>query len=293
MIPYLEPLSIGPFNTFGLLVLLGVYAGSVAAHRHGSRAGLDPGQVRRMAMFCGLAGLLGAHVIDVLVYQPDWTIWTLLNPFAGISSMGGVAGGVIGFTLFAHLSKIHPLRYADTAAVGTLVLLVFGRAGCASVHDHVGVATDFALAVDFPRGNPAGVVGPHHDLGLYELAMLLVILGVIALVLRERRRPGLVVGLLAVLYAGPRFLLDFLRRPETDPRTFGLTFAQWATAAMFVAGVVILWSIARRGDPDRYLRGQASADARMSGSRAGGAPTTRITCSPSRCAVTTAPALSR
>lgn len=250
MIPYLEPLSIGPVNSFGVLVMIGVYLGSMVAYRHGARTGLDDRQVRRMAAFCGVAGLLGAHVVDVLLYQPGWSIGALLNPLAGISSMGGVAGGVIGFTLFAHLSKVHPLRYADTAAIGVLVLLVFGRAGCASVHDHVGVATDFALAVDFPRGNAAGVVGPHHDLGLYELTLLLVLLAVVAVVARKPRRPGLIVGLLAVSYAVPRFFFDFLRRPETDPRYLGLTFAQWATVALVIAGVWILVKITCAATPE-------------------------------------------
>lgn len=252
MLPYFEPLSLGPFNTFGLLVVIGVYVGSTAAVRHGARTGLDPDLVRRMAAFCGVAGLLGAHLVDVLLYQPGWSFWTLVNPLAGISSMGGIAGGVIGFTLFAHLSKVRPLRYADAAAIGTLVLLVFGRAGCASVHDHVGVATDFALAVDFPPGNPSGVVGPHHDLGLYELGLLLGLLGAVVVLLRRPRRPGFVVGLLAVSYAAPRFLLDFLRRPPElhgDPRYLGLTFAQWATAAVFVAGIWILWSIRSAATP--------------------------------------------
>jgi hypothetical protein len=38
------------------------------------------------------------------------------------------------------------------------------------------MSSDFALSVDFSAGNPAGVVEPHHDLDLYELALLLVLL---------------------------------------------------------------------------------------------------------------------
>jgi hypothetical protein len=78
------------------------------------------------------------------------------------------------------------------------------RSDRASVHDHVGVASDFPLAVDFPR------IGPHHDLGLYELALFaLVLLPVSALMLRRPRREGLYVGFVAIAYAEPRFFLDF------------------------------------------------------------------------------------
>jgi phosphatidylglycerol:prolipoprotein diacylglycerol transferase len=254
VIPYLEPPSIGPINSFGVLVVLGVVFGSTAVARRGERLDLDPALVRRMAAFCGVAGLIGAHLVDVLLYQPGWwqddgAVWTLLDPFAGISSWGGLAGGFIGFALFAHTAGIKRLRYADAAALGALVLLVFGRAGCASVHDHVGVATDFALAVDFPEGNPSGVVGPHHDLGLYELALLVALLAVAAYLVRRPRRPGLLVGFLAVSYSVPRFLLDFLRREVSDPRYAGLTPAQWSAIAAFAAGLAVLIYIARSSQP--------------------------------------------
>lgn len=260
MLPYLDAPTVGPINSFGVLVVLGVFFGSTAAYRHGERLGLDQGQVRRMALVCGVFGLIGAHLVDVLLYQPDWmnqdgAVWVLLNPFAGISSMGGVLGGTLGFVLFAHLSGVHKLKFADTAGLGLLVLLTFGRAGCASVHDHVGVSSDFALAVDFPPGNPAGVVGPHHDLGLYELVFLLVMLGVVAILLRRPRRPGLLVAFLGLSYAVPRFFMDFLRRPSSDPRYLELTAAQWATMAMFIASAAVLYVVHRRQEPsvEAYL----------------------------------------
>lgn len=261
MLPYFDVPSIGPINSFGVLVALGVFFGSTAAYRHGERLGLDHGRVRWMAVCCGLFGLLSAHLVDVLLYQPGWmneegAIWTLLNPFAGISSMGGVIGGVLGFVLFAQVTGINRLKFADTAAIGVLVLMTLGRAGCASVHDHVGVSSDFALAVNFPPGNAADVVGPHHDLGLYEFALLLVLLTIAIFVIRKPRRPGLLVGLLGISYAIPRFCLDFLRRPASDPRYLALTPAQWSTLAVFVASAIVLLIVYRRREdpPANYFR---------------------------------------
>lgn len=260
MLPYLDVPTFGPLNSFGLLVVLGVFVGSTAAYRHSERLGLDQRQVHRMALLCGALGLLGAHLVDVLLYQPDWmnqdgAVWTLLNPFAGISSMGGVIGGTLGFVLFAHFTGIHKLKFADTAGLGLLVLLTFGRAGCASVHDHVGVSSDFVLAVDFPAGNPAGVVGPHHDLGLYEFVLLLALLGAAAFLLRRPRRPGFLVGFLGLSYAIPRFFMDFLRRPVDNPRYLELTPAQWSTLTMFIASAAVLYIVHRRREPpiERYL----------------------------------------
>src|SRR5690349_15690808 len=157
----------------------GVYLGTAAGERHAKRLDLDLARVRRMATYCGVGGLLGAHYVDLFLYQPGWTsqpdaVWRFINPFGGISSYGGLFGGAVGFLLFARKERGMRLRYADVAMIGVVVLMTFGRAGCTTAHDHVGVATDFALAVDFPAGS--GVVGPHHDLGLYEFALWALVL---------------------------------------------------------------------------------------------------------------------
>jgi len=261
MFPYLDLPPLGPVNSFGLLAMLGAFFGLTAGSRHAERLGLDLRHARRMAMFCGVGGVLGAHYIDLFFYQPGWAdkpdaVWRFLNPFAGISSYGGLIGGTVGFFLFT-LSRrgIKKLRYADAALVGVVVLMTFGRAGCASVHDHVGIASNFALAVDFPPGNPAGVVGPHHDLGLYELALLLLLLSISAWLLHKPRRPGWILGLVAVGYAVPRFFLDYLRRESSDPRYDGLTPAQWSCLATVATGVVLFaWIYTHReSPPEKYL----------------------------------------
>lgn len=238
--------------------MLGALISVVAAKRHAEKLGLDLVRVRRIALWCGIGALLGAHYVDLFLYQPGWAnrpdaVWRFLNPFAGISSYGGLLGGTLGFLLAARRTGARRLRYADTAALGVVVFLTFGRAGCASVHDHVGVASEFALAVDFPAGNPSGVVGPHHDLGLYEFALFLVLLPVSALVLRTPRRAGWFVGFISVSYAMPRFVLDLLRRESVDPRYFALTPAQWGCLATIAVGVFLLVRSRRSSPPEPYL----------------------------------------
>ncbi len=245
MLPYLEPLSVGPVSSFSILAVLGMFFAVAAGSRHAERLGLDARLVRRMATFCGVGTLLGAHYVDLFLYQPGWSekdgaVWTFLNPFSGISSYGGLLGGTLGFLVFSRVYRVKRLRYADAGIVGAVVMMTFGRAGCASVHDHVGVASKFPLAVDFPAGNPAGVIGPHHDLGLYEFALVSLLLIALAFLLRRPRRPGWLVAVIALSYAVPRFFLDFLRREATDPRYHGLTPAQWGCIATATTGVLLL-----------------------------------------------------
>lgn len=253
MLPYVDLPSLGPITAFGVLAMLGVVFAGIAVSRHGARLGLPADALRRMWIYCGVGGLLGAHYLDLFLYQPGWheapdALRRFFDPFAGISSFGGILGGTLGFLAWSRKHRVHRVRYAEAAALGVVVLMTFGRAGCATAHDHVGVATDFALAVDFPR------IGPHHDLGLYELALhALVLLPVSLWLLRTPRRPGFYVGFIAIAYAVPRFFLDTLRREVDNPRYFALTPAQWCCIASAVIGVVLLARLRSQPPPAPYV----------------------------------------
>lgn len=240
MLPYVELPSLGPITPFGILAFLGATFASAAVARHATKLGLPAERTRKMWLYCAIGGLLGAHYMDLFLYQPGWSeqpdaVWRFLSPFAGISSYGGILGGAVGFLIWARKEKGRRLRYAEAAAIGVVVLMTFGRAGCATAHDHIGVATDFALAVDIPN------MGPHHDLGLYEFALYaLVLLPVSLWILRTPRRPGFYVGFIAIAYAVPRFFLDMLRREIDNPRYAALTPAQWACVLTAVVGIILL-----------------------------------------------------
>jgi phosphatidylglycerol---prolipoprotein diacylglyceryl transferase len=260
MLPYVALPKLGPVTSFGVFAMLGAFFGLAAGSRHAEKLGLDPAKVRKMAICCAVGGVIGAHLFDLFLYQPGWSersdaVWRLLNPSAGISSYGGLVGGTLGFLVFALSTQVKRLRYADAALIAVVVLLTFGRAGCASVHDHVGVSSSSWLAVDFPAGNPTGLVGPHYDLGLLELGVLGVLLATTVLLLRRPRRPGWIVGVVAIAYAVPRFWLDYLRRQDSDPRYGGLTPAQWCCLATAAVAVGLLVWIARHREPppERYL----------------------------------------
>jgi phosphatidylglycerol---prolipoprotein diacylglyceryl transferase len=253
VLPYFELPSLGPLNSFGVLAVLGAMFATTAGARHVERLGLDLERARRMFMHCAIGGLLGAHYVDLCLYQPGWherpdALWLFLNPFAGISSYGGLVGGTVGFLVFARREPGKRLRYAEAAAFAVVVFLTFGRAGCASVHDHVGVASESPLAVAFPR------IGPHHDLGFYEFALFaLVLLPVSVLILRTPRRAGVYLGFISIAYAVPRFFLDTLRREVDNPRYMALTPAQWCCIATVMIGVALLVEARGRTAPAPYL----------------------------------------
>lgn len=262
MIPYIHipPIELGPLtiHAFGILAAAGVLFGSFMARKYADRYGLDEEDLRWIGIRAIVWGFIGSHIADVLFYTPDkladdpllfFKVWD------GIASYGGFLGGAIAFVFYSRSRGLHPLRWADAITYGLVSGMILGRAACAVAHDHIGVTSDAPMAVDFSQGTTIslseGIVAndgqwpqqPAHDLGFYEMLLFLGIFVVIHLLSRwEGRKPGTLLAATALLYAPPRFLFEFLRRPETDPVYLGLTFAQWAAILTFGFGV---WLVAR------------------------------------------------
>ncbi len=248
---HLGALHVGiPIQPFGVIVAAGVLVGASLLQRYGKRRGVDEPTLRGLTTWIIVSGFLGAHLVDVIAYQPQELVdrpWVLLELWDGISSYGGFIGGAIGFALYVRSRKMPVSLMADIAIVGLLPAFSIGRIACSLVSDHIGAATDpgrwYAfLAMDYPRRLNLGHLADHYpgtsemirawNLGLVELLYLIPINALIlALAFRRTKplRPGLLATLTAVLYAPVRFFLEFLRPEDTDPTYFGFTFAQWAS----------------------------------------------------------------
>jgi phosphatidylglycerol---prolipoprotein diacylglyceryl transferase len=247
-LPYFTLPELGPFKPFGILVAIGVLIGARLIYRRTERLGLNMEHARGLVIWSAVIGFIGAHVIDVLAYQMDdlrRDPWLLIKIWAGISSFGGFIGGTVGFFIYALRHRLPLAVWADSLVAGLLVGFTFGRLGCTIVHDHIGRATDFPLAMFYSEevirehGYPIQA-GLHHNLGLYEFVFCLALVGVLFLFDRKPRSPGALAGLIATLYAPVRFLMDYLRLDVTDPRYFGLTFAQWTSVLTLGAGLFLL-----------------------------------------------------
>lgn len=281
MIPYFRQPSLhlfGPVTVyaFGFLVALAVIAGSKMALARCERKKLDPDRCAELIFFTLAAGFLAAHLVSVVAYFPGQLKedpLLLLKFWEGISSFGGIAGGVLGVWLFFRfrapdLDARGRWEYLDVIAFVFPFAWTVGRLACTVAHDHPGALTTFPLAVSLKTpeareyiiavfreaGRLADLPGPDvlarlafHDLGWYEfLYTLLGIVPVFLLLDRRPRTPGFYVIAFLLLYAPARFCLDFLR--IADVRYGGLTPAQYAGIAVFAAALYAL----------RALRGNAS-----------------------------------
>lgn len=297
-LPYFTIPKLWIFQPFGILVAIGVLTGIKLIYRRVERLGLDMEHARGLVTWSVIFGFVGAHVIDVLAYQMDdlrRDPLLLFKVWAGISSYGGFIGGTVGFLLYAMRRRMPIAVWGDTLMIGLVPGFTFGRLGCTIVHDHIGRLTDFPLAMHYSEqvirehGYPIQP-GLHHNLGLYEFVFCLVLTGILFLVVeRKPRPPGTVIAVMAILYAPVRYLMDYLRIEVTDPRYFGLTFAQWTSVLTLVIGVIVLVRLivkrpsleeavardvaaakAAAGDAGKSSSGQAAQSGKTGGARKSG-----------------------
>jgi phosphatidylglycerol:prolipoprotein diacylglycerol transferase len=232
------------FRPFFVLVVLGIIAGVIIYDRICRRGGqIDRQAALHLPEICLIGGIVGAHLMHVLVYHPelmDSDPWVLLKIWGGFSSMGGFLGGTLsGLVYLVAVKRVPVLPYGDRTLTGLTMGWIFGRTGCAVTHDHPGIHSDFFLAVVYPDG-------ARHDLGTYELFLTLAISATLYIMGRKPRRVGDFMMVILLMYAPVRFGLDFLRirvGDYADTRFAGLTAAQYGM--IFLLGVGI-WLLATR-----------------------------------------------
>ena len=246
MIPYFTIPSIHLFGSvylhpFGVLLVLGI----IIAYRVMMSRADDlqiPGEEMKGALICAFTvGLIGAHVVEVLFYQPEilrtegWTVY--FRVFTGLSSIGGVFGGLAGLCVYLKCRRRPCIPHLSVMVEGFVFWWAFVRLGCTLAHDHVGTLTSFFMAFNYPSG-------PRHNLGFYEFLVVILVLFPVSMILRRNRcGPRDYVGTMFLIYGSLRFGLDFLRAtdlPGSDLRYWDLTAAQYGCAMLAAVGLSML-----------------------------------------------------
>ncbi len=279
MIPYFPQPELhlfGPItiHAFGAIVAAAIIVGWGMAVARSRRKGLDPEILEDLLLYVVLSGFVVAHLYSVLAYFPREAMENpllLLKFWEDISSFGGFAGGLLGLWIFfrfkaRNVDAAARLRYLDVIAYVFPFAWAIGRLACTAAHDHPGTVTTFPLGISLkspeaqayiaffyreagrladlpPRAELAKMA--FHDLGWYEFLYVAFLMVPAFLVLdRKPRPPSFFLIAFPLLYVPARFFFDFLR--IGDARYFGLTPAQYAGIAVFLAVVFLMVRIARR-----------------------------------------------
>ena len=242
---------------FGIAVLMAFVIAQVVSERELRRRGYDF-EARHIpdVLFAAVVGtLIGGKLYYAAFVTHD--VHTLMSR-GGFVYWGGFIGALIACWLVIRMRKLAFARYADVAGIAIAAGYAVGRTGCWAVGDDYGKWYEGPLAVTFPQGIPpttAGsmtsafhavfpaTMGPGTVVSviptqLIEVALGLVMFGILWRLRRHTHADGWLFGAYAVLAGIERFAVEFLR--IKDDRLNVLSVAQYIAIAIFAAGLLIM-----------------------------------------------------
>jgi len=250
--PQIDPvlLHIGPVSIhwYGIAYVTGLLAGWYYANKVAKRFAptITKTQIDDFMMWA-LAGIIvGGRLGHILFFDPHRYAVNPLEIFmtwkGGMSFHGGLLGVILAMILYCRKANVPFLRFADIFATVTPVGLFFGRLANFVNGELYGRATDLPWGMVFPYGGDL----PRHPSQLYEAflegVVLLVILHVGWRIPSIKRIPGSLTGVFLSGYGTARFLVEFLREPDTLYHFLGvsLTTGQLLSLPMVVIGCYLI-----------------------------------------------------
>jgi phosphatidylglycerol---prolipoprotein diacylglyceryl transferase len=233
--------------TYGVLVALAFLIAIWITGRLGKRFGLSYELVTNLAVYCALAGMIGAKL---LMFVFDWKTYvedpSQIFTFSTLQAAGVYQGGLLLALATAYFYMRHmgmpKLLTSDVFAPGLALGHAIGRLACFSAGCCWGQACDRAWAVTFNNpdaheltGVPLGV--PIHPTQLYESGAEVVIFVFLYWFLGRPHKTGSVIGLYLVLYSIVRFIVEFFRHHD-QALPFGgpWSLTQWICIVTLVIG---------------------------------------------------------
>ncbi|HYO81001.1 MAG TPA: prolipoprotein diacylglyceryl transferase [Bryobacteraceae bacterium] len=235
--------------TYGVLVALAFLAAIAVTGRQARRAGLPQDKVTSLALYCALAGMLGAKLGMIFF---DWKLFTQ-NPgelfslstlrAAGVFQTGLVLALVTAWG-YMRAQQLPVLTTADVFAPGLALGHAIGRIGCFAAGCCWGTTCDRPWAVTFRSPAAEEISGvplnvPLHPTQLYESGAEILIFVFLLWYSGKVPRPGSLIGWYLVLYSVARFGVEFFRHHEQG-LVSGFSLTQWISAALFAAGLMLL-----------------------------------------------------
>jgi len=251
-------ISIGSFfvPTYGTLVAIGFLLALWVTVRLAKRAKLPHEPVFNLAIYCALAGLVGAKLFMVLFdFKTYWNDPGSLFSWSTVQAAGVYQGGflvaLITAIVYMRHNHLPALETCDVFAPGIAVGQAIGRLGCFAAGCCWGTETHVPWAVTFRNTEAYRLTGvvlgvPLHPAQLYESFADALIFAFLYRMIGKSHAPGSILGWYLALYSLARFVIEFFRFHEQGLH-LGLSYTQWISLATFAAGIIIL--IARRTAP--------------------------------------------
>ena len=245
--------TIGPIqiHSFSVMLILAFLFGVWIARKRAPKFGFDPGKISDASMLALFAGVIGARLLFILQELPYYLqhrneLFSL--QFQGLTSFGGLLGGLGAYWYFAWRQKRSLRDVLDVVAPSALLGQGIGRIGCLLNGCCYGVVCtkDYFLAVHLDQTSIL-----HIPAQLYDTVMCFIAFGLLVWIERQRQlRSGQVFALFMLFFGLSRFIYEFWRAGSvadvnqglaSSTRIAGLpiTEAQVVALGMVAAGIIM------------------------------------------------------
>ncbi len=207
------------------------------------------------ALFTIMLGvILGGRIGYVIFYNLLYYLQHPLAIFAvwegGMSFHGGALGVIIGGLIYSRRTKISFYKLADPAVPIVAMGLGFGRLGNFINGELYGRASNLPWAMLFPDSPNVA----RHPSQLYELFLEGIVLATVTqFLLGKIKKEGIVFWSFIGLYGVFRFLIEFVREPDSLDfyHKFGfifgfMTIGQFLSLLMLLLSGYAVWRINRK-----------------------------------------------
>jgi phosphatidylglycerol:prolipoprotein diacylglycerol transferase len=238
------------FFSITVALVLGIYLGTRAAQNEGL-----PVETALNMTFFGLIGVVLGARLYAFFENPSFYFnhpLRLIKLWEGsLGTYGGAIGGVLGSLGYLVLKRQPLSAYFDVYAPYAFLGIGIIRIGDFLNGTAFGKTTGLPWGISFPKGSFAynrhlghGWIGPDaassmpvHPTQLYSaISCFLIFFLLLSLASRLKKSPGSPFLLGAGLYAGSRFLVDFLRDDLQRHSPWNLASTQWV-------GITVLGSL--------------------------------------------------
>ena len=204
-------------------------------------------QIDKFFVWAVLGVIIGGRVGYVLFYQLQLFFQDPLYIFqiwkGGMSFHGGLIGMILAIYLFAKQNNLSFFYLSDLVSIVAPIGLFLGRISNFINTELYGRITDFPFAIIYPLIDN----NPRHPSQLYEAffegVVLFIILYLIFIKNSKKYSAGIISAYFLILYSIFRFLIEFLREPDSHLGLYLNYFSmgQILCIPIFFAGILILF----------------------------------------------------
>ncbi len=204
-------------------------------------------QIDKFFVWAVLGVIIGGRVGYVLFYQLQLFFLDPLYIFqiwkGGMSFHGGLIGMIFAIYIFSKQNNLSFFYLSDLVSIVAPIGLFLGRISNFINTELYGRVTDFPFAFIYPLIDN----NPRHPSQLYEAffegAVLFIILYLIFVKNSKKYTAGIISAYFLILYSIFRFLIEFLREPDSHLGLFLNYFSmgQILCIPILFAGILILF----------------------------------------------------